>query len=132
MNKTEQNIKNKEINNESKQKVNPKLKNDKKMRNIKNGLNNDSNINLLKDNDISKNNKITKYNLSEKIIEEIKSTNGKTKIHIYDDELKIFIKYTYKFKTANNIFFQYNKRPLCNGNSKYDLKKQQFCITRKM
>ena len=86
-------------------KANPKLKKDNKDKNNKALINNNSNINSIQDNDILKDNKITKHNLSEKVIKEIKSTNGKTKIHIYDEELKICIKYTYKFKTPNNVFF---------------------------
>ena len=98
------------------------------------------NNNIIQNNNVSdikedstktKNKTKIKITLPEEVIKNIKSNNGKTKIKIFDEELNFYIKYTYKNKTTNNYFFQCNKRPLCKGKSKFDLKKEEFYITEK-
>ena len=65
------------------------------------------------------------------IINNIISNKGKYKINIYDTDNNIDVIYT--FKNQNNLFYYYyhcNKRPLCYGKAKYNIKKNIFQITK--
>ena len=85
----------------------------------------------------NKNNK-RKYNkksikdiiLLMEIINNIISNKGKYKINIYDTDNNINVIYT--FKNQNNLFYYYhcNKRPVCYGKAKYNIKKNLFQITK--